>query len=130
MKNVIFFDGVCHLCNGAIDFVLRRDSKRYFQVASLQGKTAEQLLQPEARKSLESIILYQDGKLLKKSQAILVILSHLGLFERCMALVGRVLPTKLADVLYEFVARNRYKWFGVRETCRLPTPEERSRMLE
>lgn len=130
MKNVIFFDGVCHLCNGAIDYVLRRDRHGVFQVASLQGRTAETLLTENERKSLESIILYQDGQRLTKSQAILTILSHLGWPEKILAFFGRVVPTKLANLVYEFVARNRYRWFGTRETCRLPSPEERERMLE
>lgn len=130
MKNVIFFDGVCHLCNGIIDYVLRRDHHQVFQVASLQGKTAEKLLSEVEIKSLETVILYQDGKRLTKSQAVLEIFSHLGWTERTLAFFGRVIPTKFADIVYSFVAKNRYKWFGTRKTCRLPTPEEQNRILE
>lgn len=128
MRNVVFFDGVCHLCNGFVDAVISRDKNHQFLFAPLQGSTAEELLPPQEREKLDTVIYYESGKLYHRSAAILKILTNLGgPFE--LLKTAWVIPGPLRDVVYKFVARNRYAWFGEREFCRLPQPEEREYLL-
>lgn len=129
MRNVVFFDGICHLCNGFVDAVIIRDKKHSFLFAPLQGTTAEELLPEKDRTDLNSVVYYESGKLYYRSAAILKILSGLGGIYKLSAL-GWVIPAPLRDVLYNLIAKNRYSWFGQRDFCRLPTKEERSYLLE
>lgn len=127
-KPIIFFDGICHLCNTFVDEVIQRDRKRLFQFAPLQGETAAKLLTSEERSRLESILLWQAGQKLQRSEAVLKILVSLGGGFRVFAL-GYLIPPYLRDLIYNWVARNRYSWFGQREICRLPQPGEHERLL-
>jgi predicted DCC family thiol-disulfide oxidoreductase YuxK len=127
-KPIIFFDGLCHLCNGFVDTVLRKDPQGRFQFAPLQGETAAKLLTPEERSELASVILLQGGHKHTRSEAILRILVGLGGVYRLFA-VGYFLPPILRNALYSWVAKNRYAWFGQRDVCRLPTPQEKDRLL-
>jgi predicted DCC family thiol-disulfide oxidoreductase YuxK len=128
-SSIVFFDGVCNLCNGFVDFLVRRDRWRTLRFASLQGKTSLELLGPEAGRELASVVLYQDGEVLKESDAALRILELLGGPWRAVALF-RIFPRFLRDWLYRLIARNRYRLFGKRETCRLPSPDERALFLD
>ena len=128
---IVLFDGVCNLCNGAVDFVIRRDPKQQFTFASLQSERGKELLKQHGlpTNTLNSIVLIQDGKAYQRSDAALRIAQglqgawpSLGIFQ--------FLPRFLRDGVYGFIARNRYRWFGKRDTCRLPTPQERARFLE
>src|SRR6202051_4018134 len=124
-KPIVFFDGVCHLCNGFVDQVISRDHRAHFQFASLQGETAGKFLTAEESQALETIILLDaKGTKYKRSTAVLRILTQLGGFYRIFAL-GYLIPAGLRDWIYAGTARNRYSWFGQRDLCRLPTPEER-----
>lgn len=125
---IIFFDGICHLCNGFVDFALRKDLKQHFQFAPLQGETAAKLLTPEERNALDSVILVSNGQKYFRSDAILKVLTDFGGIYRLLA-VGYVLPTWLRNALYNWIAKNRYAWFGQRDICRLPTPAEKDRLL-
>jgi predicted DCC family thiol-disulfide oxidoreductase YuxK len=127
-QTIIFFDGVCHLCNSFVDFAIRADKKRKFKFAPLQGETAAKLLSEKDRKSLESVVVYFDGKTVYRSRAILKVFSGLGGIYSLAALFG-ILPTAVLDFFYHRIAINRYKWFGEREFCRLPLPEEREYLL-
>ncbi|MNS97594.1 hypothetical protein D3C72_1319330 [compost metagenome] len=127
-KNVVFFDGICHLCNGFVDAVITRDPQHQFLFAPLQGTTAEELLPPEDRLNLSTVIYYENGKIHRRSSAVLKVLSGLGGAYKLFALAF-VVPSPLRDVMYNVIAKNRYSWFGEREFCRLPTPEERSYLL-
>lgn len=127
-KPIIFFDGICHLCNGFVDKVIQADKKAYFQFAPLQGSTAEKLLSVEERSALESVILFENGQSYKQSEAVLRIFSRLGGVYRIFTL-AYVIPSFLRDRLYLWVAKNRYTWFGQREFCRLPLPHEKDRLL-
>ncbi|HWU43532.1 MAG TPA: DCC1-like thiol-disulfide oxidoreductase family protein [Bdellovibrio sp.] len=128
MRNVIFFDGICHLCNGFVDAVILRDKTHFFKFAPLQGTTAEQLLPLKDRQDFETIIYYESGKLYYRSTAVLKILSGLGGIYRLSAIFW-IIPASIRDFFYRIVAKNRYAWFGQRDFCRLPTPEERDYLL-
>lgn len=125
--NTVFFDGHCNLCNGFVDWLLQRDSNRKLHFASLQGKTAQEH-DLQSTGDPESIIYLQDGIKLEQSEAVLGILAALGGAWKLTAVL-RAIPRPVRDVVYRYVARNRYKFFGRRPTCRLPTAEEQARFL-
>jgi len=130
MSSVVFFDGVCNLCNWSVDFVIRRDPKGVFKFASLQSDVAAKLLvahdvDPEA---LQTIILLKNNRVYYRSDAVLEICKDLsGLWP--LLSVFRVIPRSIRDAVYLLISRNRYRWFGQRDTCRVPTPQEQERFL-
>ena len=128
---VIFFDGVCNLCNAAVNFVIDRDANRRFHFASLQSDfTNEKLARYEVDPShLESILLLNDGRLYHKSDAALEIARVLGGAWRLL-LVFKIIPKFVRDFIYDWIAKNRYRWFGKQETCRVPTPDLKERFLD
>ena len=127
---VLFFDGVCGLCNGFVAFVVREDLGRQLRFGPLQGSTALQMLEPADRESLASVVLVADGRTWRRSEAVLQVLARLGGLWRVLAAAARILPEPLRDVLYGWVARHRYGWFGKRDACRRSTPEERAFLLD
>jgi len=135
---IIFFDGVCNLCNGTVDFLLQADRSHgstakprmpSFKVASLQGQTAAQRLPAEYRRELSSIVLLAGDQVFTKSAAIWRIFARLPWPWRLVAVL-RVLPPFLADAAYDWVARNRYRIFGKSDSCRIPTAAEKEYFLE
>jgi len=124
---VIFFDGVCNLCNAFVDFVIHRNSA--YRFSSLQGKTASQILPQKMIQDLPSVVLQQGDQIFTESTAALKVLKSLGGLWSLTS-VFLLIPRFLRDPIYRFIARHRYSWFGKRDTCRLPTPEERSRFLD
>ena len=125
---VLFFDGVCNLCNGFVDFLVRRDRKRKFRFAPLQGKTAAYGLPDEAREA-DSFVLALQGELYVRSTAALKVLASLGgLWSLASALLW--IPVPIRDTAYRLIARNRYRWFGRKDSCRLPSEEERTLFLD
>ena len=128
--SVILFDGICTLCNTSVDFVVRHDPERRFKLASLQSEVGQALL---ARYGLleetpDSIVLVERGRVYLRSTAALRIAAGLdGALPLLQAFLA--IPPALRDTVYDYVAQNRYRWFGTRETCRLPTPDERARFL-
>lgn len=130
IKPIIFFDGYCVLCNGSVNFVLKRDKKHKFFFASLQGETAHRLLSEKvALGALESVVLFENGRIWQRSDAAIRICAVLGGFYK-IALVLKVIPRSVRDFVYDWVARNRYRWFGRRDACRVPTPESKDYMLD
>lgn len=127
-KPVLFFDGVCGLCNGAVDFVIQNDQKKQFYFSPLQSRYAQSKLSEELTQDLSTLVLIADGKVWTKSLAVLQIFKILG-FPWSILVVFKVIPGFLRNFIYDLIARNRYAWFGQKETCRLPTAEERSRFL-
>jgi len=124
---IVLFDGVCNLCNGAVKFILARDPRGRFRFASLQSNVARRLLHGDA--SLESIVLIEAGTTYTKSAAALRIARGLRFpWPSLYALVA--VPRPLRDWVYNWVARNRYRWFGKRDMCAVPTPQLRGRFLE
>lgn len=129
-KPILFFDGHCNLCNGFIDFLVRRDQGRQVLIASLQGKTAQQKLPPEVINSLSSVVLLDgQGHLHFKSSAIFRVVWYVGGLLHIITPFW-ILPRFFTNWVYDFVALTRYSLFGRRETCRIPTEEERQHFLD
>lgn len=127
-NDIIFFDGVCNLCNGFVDFVIRRDPRGRFRFASLQSTEAAKLIPPrELRLEVpDSIVLVTKDAVYHRSGAVLRILGGLR-FPWPVFLVFWIVPAPVRDAVYGWVAANRYRWFGKRESCRVPTAQERER---
>lgn len=125
---IIFFDGVCGLCNSFVDFIMKIDRDRVLRFAPLQGETAKEILQTHYIEDLNTIVFLQNDKLLTKSDAVLEILRLVGGPWKATQ-VFQFFPRLLRDYCYEVVSRNRYTLFGKKETCRLPSPEERQLFL-
>jgi predicted DCC family thiol-disulfide oxidoreductase YuxK len=127
---IILFDGVCNLCDGAVNFIIDRDEKNIFRFASLQSEAGKEWLQKTglAHTGIDSIVLIKDGRAFVKSEAALEIARHLkGGWP--LLRVFKILPKSLRDSAYDLIARNRYRWFGKQEQCRVPTPELKERFL-
>lgn len=128
-NSIILFDGVCNMCNGAVNFVIKHDQKKKFKFASLQSEAAAQLLQGhEDLKNLNSVVLLEESQLFQKSIAVLKVLKHLPWYWQ-WAQVFWMVPRPLRDALYDVIANNRYNWFGKKDQCMIPTPELKSRFL-
>ncbi|MCH8567062.1 MAG: thiol-disulfide oxidoreductase DCC family protein [Balneolales bacterium] len=121
---IIFFDGVCNLCNASINFVIDRDSKRYFRYAPLQSETGQRFLDKHGKSvsDFDSVILSENGKVYEKSAAALRVARKMdGAWPLLYGFI--IIPRFLRDVVYNLIAKNRYRWFGKEESCRMPTPE-------
>ncbi|HEX9895259.1 MAG TPA: DCC1-like thiol-disulfide oxidoreductase family protein [Gemmatimonadales bacterium] len=125
---IVYFDGVCGLCNRFVDFLLRHDRHHRLRFAPLQGRTAAERLGKTKGIDPTTIVLEAEGRMLDRSSAVLGVFHHLGGGWRATGLL-RVVPRRLRDLIYDWIARHRYGWFGKREVCRLPTAEERSGFL-
>jgi predicted DCC family thiol-disulfide oxidoreductase YuxK len=130
MSSVILFDGVCNLCNGLVQFVIARDRHGRFTFASLQSGAAARLL--SGRGSLESLpdslVLLEGDRLYTRSAAALRVARGLG-FPWQLAYAFVVVPRPVRDAIYDWVARNRYRWFGKQAVCMVPTPDLRRRFV-
>ncbi len=126
---ILFFDGVCGLCNGLVDWLLPRDHKKKIKFATLQGTTAATLLTKAHTEDLNTVVLWYKGRILTESQAILTCLRELGGFWS-LAYGLIIIPSFISDTVYRFIARNRYKFFGKLSTCRMPLPGERLQFLD
>jgi predicted DCC family thiol-disulfide oxidoreductase YuxK len=124
-RPIIFFDGVCGMCNAFVDLMLRADKRRIFRFAPLQGQTARKLLPPLTLDTGQWSMLYLDENgLHEQSDASLEVYRRLG---GAWGVLGwaRVVPRWIRNPVYRLIARNRYRWFGRRTTCRVPAEEER-----
>ncbi|MFV0389074.1 MAG: thiol-disulfide oxidoreductase DCC family protein [Pyrinomonadaceae bacterium] len=127
---LVLFDGVCNFCNGSVNFIIARDPKAYFSFAPLQSETAIEILGNLEfdSKQTDSIVLIENGKVFVYSTAALRIAKKLsGGWKLFYAFV--VLPKPVRDYFYRAFAKNRYKFFGKKEQCMIPTPEARARFL-
>ncbi len=128
---IILFDGVCNLCNSTINFVIKKDKRNIFKFATLQSETGQTLLNKLKIDSLEtdSIVLVDGEKSYVKSTAALKIARNLsGVYPLLYAFL--ILPKFIRDRIYDYVAKNRYKWFGKKDSCMLPTPELEAKFLD
>ncbi len=130
LYRLILFDGVCNMCNGWVDFVIRRDKAGKFRFGALQSDQVLTLLKERGlhEAPLESIVLVSGERVYRASGAVLRILGRLpGLWP--VFLVFLVVPPFIRNAVYAWIAKNRYRWFGRREACRLPTPQEKARFI-
>lgn len=128
--NLVLFDGVCNLCNGFVKFLIRQDKKKLLTFGSLQRDEVSQLLSNIHDNSettpLSTVIYIREGQYYSHSTAILNILRDLGGWWRCTAIL-RLIPRPIRDLIYNWVSRNRYRCWGKRQDCMIPTPELKSR---
>ena len=129
-SNLILFDGVCNFCNFWVNFIIDHDDKRYFKFASLQSDIAQRILIEKKIdiSKIDSIILVVNDQVFFKSSAALQIAKKLNGFWKILY-VFSVIPSSLCDLIYDFVAKNRYNWFGKRDTCRVPSKAEKELFL-
>jgi len=128
---VILFDGVCNLCSGTVQFIINKDKKNVFKFASLQSELGQQILNSQklSTTAFNSFILYQDGQIYSRSTGALKVAGQLsGGWKLLSALL--FIPAFLRDAVYNTISRNRYKWFGQKTSCWIPTPELRSKFLD
>ncbi|WP_412069299.1 thiol-disulfide oxidoreductase DCC family protein [Rubrivirga sp. IMCC43871] len=127
---ILLFDGVCNVCDRSVQFVLDHDRRGLVRFASLQSEVGRQLLaECGVDASTDSVVLVANGRCHVRSDAALATARLLDAPWRWLA-VARVVPRGLRDAVYDWVARNRYRWFGTRDACRIPTPEVRARFLD
>lgn len=132
-KKIILFDGVCNLCNGAVLFIIKRDDKDVFRFAALQSEVGQRLTSERNidTEKIDSIILVDPGvAYFTRSTAALEIAKEFGGIWVLLRPFEYILPESLRDGIYNFIARNRYKWFGKKESCMIPTPELKAKFLE
>ena len=130
-NSVILFDGVCNLCNHSVQFIIKRDKKNQLLFASLQGKTGQEILKKFnlPANDFNSFILLEGDKIYARSTAALRIAKKLG--GGWKLLYGfMIIPRFIRDAVYNLIAKNRYKWFGKRDECMIPTPELKERFLD
>ncbi len=130
-KKIILFDGICNLCNGAVQYIIKRDKKDSFRFAALQSEIGKKLLAERQIDSvnIDSIILIEPGiAFYIKSDAAMEIAQEIG---GVWSLIGlfKWIPTSFRNIVYDFIANNRYKWYGKTDQCMVPTPELKAKFL-
>jgi len=130
-KKIVLFDGVCNLCSSSVQFIISHDKKNQFLFGSLQGKAGREYLQkfnlPE--NDFNSFMLVEGDQLFTRSSGALRMLKHLGgRWQLLYAFI--IIPKFIRDGIYNLVAKNRYKWFGKKEECWIPTPEWKAKFLD
>ena len=130
-KKIVLFDGVCNLCSSSVQFIIKRDKKNQFLFGSLQGKTGQHYLEKFglSTNNFHSFMLIEDGRLYTRSAAALRMLKHLG--GGWSLLYGlMIIPAFIRDAVYNLLANNRYKWFGKKAECWVPTPAIKDKFLD
>ena len=132
-KKIILFDGLCNLCDASVQFIIKRDSKDVFRFVSLQSNLGQQIVQHLEldTQKVDSILLYNSvqNTYLYKSEAVFEIVKSSGGIFYCL-LIFRLIPIAIANKIYDFIARNRYRWFGKKKSCLVPTKELESKFLK
>ncbi|GAA0349133.1 thiol-disulfide oxidoreductase DCC family protein [Bacillus horti] len=130
-KPILLFDGVCNMCNSLVQFVIKHDKKEIFYFASLQSEAGKLLLERVglAHIDMDTFVYVDHSRAFIKSSAALRVFRDLGGWWRLLY-IGIIVPRVIRDGIYEQVAKRRYKWFGKKEECMLPTPQQRKRFLE
>lgn len=129
--SIILFDGICNFCNSSVNFIIDRDYKNRFRFAPLQSGSGKELLEKFNldADNLKTIILIEDGRYFTKTTAVLRIAKKLRGFWKFFY-VFIIIPPFIRNIFYNIIARYRYRWFGKKETCRIPTSEEKTKFLE
>ena len=131
-KKIILFDGVCNLCESSLLFVIKHDTKDIFRFVALQSDLGKEIIDHIglSKKNIDSVILYEPGISYNyKSAAALEIAKNLGGFFH-FGTVFKLIPNRLRNLLYDYIAKNRYLWYGKKDSCLLPTEEIKSKFLE
>ena len=129
IRSIIFFDGYCGLCNSFINFMLLLVKRKNIYFSTLQGETAKEVkIFTDKKIAPESIIFFSNGKIYHRSEAVIQIFIQLGGLGN-LAILAKIFPLFFRDFIYNFVARNRYSWFGKYKICRLPSKEEKKFFL-
>lgn len=150
MNNIVFFDGICNLCNSSVNFIIDHDTKRVFKFTALQSKFSQKFFysplqhfkyfsnsgiisltedQQNLFTKLNSILYLEDDIFYMKSDAVLQIARNLDGFLKYLYWL-KIIPRPIRDFIYDWIAKNRYSWFGKKESCRIPTPELKSRFID
>ena len=132
-KKIILFDGVCNLCNTMVNFVIERDTKDAFRFVALQSETGTAILKKIGLydKNIDSIVLYEPGlAYFYKANAALEIAKSLGGIYSVLSFFLNIFPDFILNFGYDFIAKNRYKWFGKEDACMIPTAELKSKFLD
>lgn len=131
-KQLVLFDGVCNLCNNAINYVIKHDTHNMFMFTPLQSETGKHIIKKFKidTNKMDSILLYSsESELFYKSTAVIKIASKLG-FPQNLLSIFYVIPPFMRNWIYDFIAKNRYKWFGKKESCMIPTKELKAKFIE
>ncbi|SCY03183.1 Predicted thiol-disulfide oxidoreductase YuxK, DCC family [Nonlabens sp. Hel1_33_55] len=130
-KKIVLFDGVCNLCNKAVTFIIEHDPKDEFRFAALQSDIGEELLAKHNidRSKIDSIILIKENKAYIKASAALRIAKDLK-GPISLVYIFVILPKFITNTVYDFIARNRYDWFGKKDNCMIPTTDLKSKFLD
>ena len=128
---VVLFDGVCNFCNSNVNYIIQQDRKKIFRFAPLQSEAAQKLLREYnlAAREFDSFVLIDRSKAYFKSTAALKVYGQLPWYWKWTQLLW-IFPRFIRDAVYDFIARNRYKWFGKKDQCMVPSEELKSRFLE
>lgn len=130
MNNIILFDGECNFCDSSVQFIIKRDPKGKFRFTSLQGESGQKLLnENQIPSDINSFLLIKNNKIYDKSTAALLVAKELKGFWKLIC-IFIIIPSPIRDFFYNIVSNNRYKWFGKKEVCTIPSPEMRSRFLD
>ena len=130
-KPILLFDGVCNLCNSSVQTLIKMDKTGKFRLASLQSEVGQALLEKFSlpKEELSSVVLIDKEKAYLRSDVPLEVLRKLGSGWQFFY-VFKIIPKFLRDTIYNFIAQNRYRWFGKEEACMIPTAEVRGRFLD
>jgi len=130
-KKIILFDGFCNLCETSVQFVIKHDTNDQFRFVALQSDLGQKIIAHIGinEKNIDSVVLYEPGvAYYYKSNAALQVAKNLGgLFH--LGTVFRIIPTSLRNALYDYIAKNRYSWYGKKQSCMIPTEELKSKFL-
>ena len=130
-KKIILFDGVCNLCNASVQFVIKRDTKDVFRFVPLQSDLGNKILNHIGinREQTDSIVLYEPGKAyFYKAEAALKIINEFGGLYYLLNIL-QIFPKFISNAVYDYIAKNRYRWYGKQESCMMPTPQLAAKFL-
>jgi predicted DCC family thiol-disulfide oxidoreductase YuxK len=128
MSAIILFDGVCNFCDGSVNFIIEHDKKNYFKFAPLQSEAGQRYVEKFGLSAIDSVILVEDDKAHTHSTAALKIAKKLGgIWSLFYAFI--IIPKPVRDFFYKLFAKNRYKLFGKKDECMIPTPDVRAKFL-
>ena len=129
-KKIILFDGVCNYCNDKVNFIIKNDKHDIFRFVALQSETGQKIIKYLGiDSSIDSIVLYEPGyAYFIKSEAVFRIIKHLSSSVRLL-LFFNFIPTSIKNVFYDIIAKNRYNWYGKKESCMMPTEELKRKFI-